>query len=137
MALAIYSAGVICWRGIFRFAGHTVPKEEISWKPLNAKPEWVAELHGFEWLRDLRSVGGDRARRMAREMMSSWLDIYQKPEELIWRADVMGVRLTSWISFHDFFCASADDAFRASYFSECRPAGKIFISFITWNVAGI
>lgn len=123
--------------GIFRFAGHTVPKEEISWKPLSAKPEWVAELHGFEWLRDLRSVGGDRARRMARELMASWLEVYQKPDDLIWRADVMGVRLTSWISFHDFFCASADDTFRAQYFTSIARQARYLSRMLPGNITGI
>lgn len=110
--------------GVFRFAGQTVEKDHLSWKPRDAKPEWVAALHGFEWLRDLRSVGGDRARRMAREMVASWLDVYQKPDDAAWRADVMGVRLTSWISFHELFCASANDDFRRTYFASLVRQAK-------------
>ncbi len=123
--------------GIFRFAGQTIAKENLSWKPLDAKPEWVAELHGFEWLRDLRSVGGDRARRMAREMVSSWLDIYQKPESTAWAPAVTGVRLASWISFHDFFCASADDAFRRQYFSSLARQARYLAKALPGNLSGI
>ncbi len=109
--------------GIFRFAGQTISKDDLSWEPLGAKPEWLAELHGFEWLRDLRSVGGDRARRMAREMAGNWMMRYDKPHELAWRPDVTGARIAAWISFHDFFCASADDEFRKNYFTSlCKQA---------------
>ncbi len=109
--------------GIFRFAGQTIAKDDLSWEPACAKPEWVAELHGFEWLRDLRSVGGDRARRMAREMVSNWMEKYQKPHDIAWRPDVIGQRIAAWISFHDFFCAAADDNFRREYFTSlCKQA---------------
>jgi uncharacterized heparinase superfamily protein len=104
--------------GAFRFAGQTLEKDHLSWEPETAHPEWIAALHGFEWLRDLRSVGGGKARRMAREMVAIWIEQYPKFHETAWRADIMGLRLTSWIAFYDFFCASADDAFRKSYFSS-------------------
>ena len=123
--------------GIFRFAGQTVEKENLSWKPLDAKPEWVASLHGFEWLRDLRSAGGDRARRMAREMVTNWLDVYQKPDDIVWRADVIGVRLTSWISFHDFFCAAAGDEFRKAYFTSLIKQAKYLSRALPGDLAGI
>ena len=109
--------------GVFRFAGQTISKDELSWHPQGARPEWTAELHGFEWLRDLRSVGGDRARRMAREMAGNWITRHDKPEGIAWRPDVTGARIAAWISFHDFFCASADDEFRKSYFTSlCKQA---------------
>ena len=109
--------------GVFRFAGQTISKDDLSWEPQGAKPEWVAELHGFEWLRDLRSVGGDRARRMAREMAGNWMTRYDKPHDVAWRPDVTGARLAAWISFHDFFCSSADDDFRKNYFTSlCKQA---------------
>lgn len=110
--------------GTFCFAGQTVEKEDLSWEPAGASAEWLAALHGFEWLRDLRSVGGEKARRMAREMAALWLARYRKYDETAWRADIMGARLKSWISFHDFFCATADDAFRADYFSSLVQQAK-------------
>lgn len=123
--------------GIFRFAGQTIEKHQLSWEPEMAYPEWISELHGFEWLRDLRSVSGDRARRMAREMVSLWLVQYKKPHDVAWRADVMGTRLTSWISFHDFFCATADDDFRQSYFSSLVRQAKYLSRVLPGNLTGI
>ena len=123
--------------GIFRFAGKTIEKEHLSWEPENAHSEWISELHGFEWLRDLRSVGGEKARRMAREMVSFWLSRYPKFDEITWRADIIGARLTSWISFHDFFCASADDAFRKNYFSSLISQARYLSHALPGNLTGL
>jgi len=123
--------------GVFSFVGQTIVKEELSWHPEKASPEWVAELHGFEWLRDLRSVGGERARRMAREMVAGWLRDYKEYNEITWRADIMGVRLKSWISFHDFFCASAGDEFRSEYFSSLARQAKHLSRAVNGSIYGI
>lgn len=124
--------------GAFRFAGQTVSKEDLSWHPVNAKEEWLAELHGFEWLRDLRSAGGDRARRMARDMAANWLFRFRKPEESIaWRPDVVGARLAAWISFHDFFCASADEAFRHDYFSSLVRQARFLEKALPAGLCGL
>ena len=123
--------------GVFRFAGQTIKKDHLSWEPEGAPSEWIAELNGFEWLRDLRSVGGEKARRMAREMVSLWLAQYPKFNEATWRADITGARLTSWISFHDFFCASADDAFRKSYFSSLIAQARHLSRALPGDLTGL
>lgn len=123
--------------GIFHFAGQTISKEELSWQPEKASPEWIAELHSFEWLRNLRSVGGERARRMAREMVATWMDEYPSYHEMTWRADILGMRLKSWISFHDFFCASADEKFRKDYFASLLRQTKHLARTLPGNTAGI
>jgi uncharacterized heparinase superfamily protein len=123
--------------GVFRFAGQTIARDDLSWEPEGAKPEWAAELHGFEWLRDLRSVGGDRARRMAREMAGSWMDRFDKPHPLAWRPDVAGARLSAWISFHDFFCAAADDGFRKAYFTSLVRQARHLAKALPGTLSGI
>ncbi len=123
--------------GIFRFGGQTIARDSLSWEPLGAKPEWLYDLHSFEFLRDLRSVGGDRARRMAREMVASWLDHYVKLSGPTARPDIIGVRLSSWMSFHDFFCASADDTFRESYFISLVRQAKYLQRVLPGHLTGI
>jgi uncharacterized heparinase superfamily protein len=124
--------------GVFRFAGQTLEKEDLSWQPEGAKPEWVSALHGFEWLRDLRSAGGDRARRMARDMVANWLFRFRKPDDATaWQPDVTGLRLSSWISFHDFFCASADDEFRKDYFTSLVRQSRFLARALPGGLSGI
>lgn len=122
---------------IFRFAGQTIEKEDLSWEPAHACPEWVSELHSFEWLRDLRSAGGDRARRMAREMAASWMEMYPKPHDIAWRPDITGLRIAAWISFHDFFCASAGDKFREEYFTSLTRQARHLARALPGNLSGI
>ena len=123
--------------GIFRFAGQTIEKANLSWEPEAAQPEWIAALNGFEWLRDLRSAGGERARRMAREMVALWIDRYPKYDETTWRADIMGARLTAWIAFHDFFCASADETFRKNYFSSLSRQARHLSKVLPGKLTGM
>lgn len=124
--------------GTFRFAGQSIERSQLCWQPQDAKPEWLAELHGFEWLRDLRSVGGDRARRMAREMVTYWMEHHEKrPGGLPWRADVTGVRIAAWMSFHDFFCASADDDFRHAWFTSLAKQSRQLARSLPGNLSGI
>lgn len=123
--------------GIFHFAGQTIAKEELSWQPEKASPEWLTELHSFEWLRNLRSVGGERARRMAREMVATWIAEYPSYHEMAWREDIIGMRLKSWISFHDFFCASADDQFRKDYFASLLRQTKHLARSLPGTATGI
>lgn len=123
--------------GVFRFAGQVIARDSLSWEPLGAKPEWLYDLHSFEFLRDLRSVGGDRARRMSREMVASWLNHYVKMSGPTARPDIIGQRLSSWISFHDFFCASADDHFRESYFASLLRQAKYLQRVLPGHLTGI
>ncbi len=102
----------------FPFGGMTINSETPPWLPPGASTEFLSSLHGFEWLRDLRAVGGDAARRQARHLISDWMGRFGLWQEDSWRADVLGARLASWITFHDFFCASADDRYRLKVFDS-------------------
>ncbi|MGQ9366550.1 heparinase II/III family protein [Azospirillum sp. ST 5-10] len=107
--------------GVYRFAGHTEtggPAGEPVWLPAGAGRRWIAGLHGFEWLRDLRAVGGDAARRRARALVSSWLDDNAAWNAQSWAPPVLAARIANWIGLHDFYCASADDDFRARVFDS-------------------
>ncbi len=104
--------------GLYRFGGQTLRAEQPPWQPLGLGEDFVAEWNGFAWLRDLRAAGGDKARRLARRLVSSWLDRQDRWHKLIWRQDVLGQRIASWIATHDFFCGSAEDEFRERVFAS-------------------
>lgn len=104
-------------RSLMQLASETSTAQDW-WEPDGADEERLLQLHSFSWLRDLRAVGGDRARRLARDIVTNWIDHYGRWHEFSWRADVLGARLSMWISFHDFFCVSADDAFQEAFFAS-------------------
>ena len=90
----------------------------------DAGAEWPVTLQSFDRLRDLRSVGGDAARRRARELIDDWIAAFGEWHELAWRADVVGRRVFAWLAQYEFFCASADDDFRTRYFAAVTRQAK-------------
>jgi uncharacterized heparinase superfamily protein len=82
---------------------------ENYWEPMGVSESWLSAMHGFEWLRDLRALGGDAARRQAREMILSWVQRYHHWDGFAWRGDVTGRRIANWIALYDFYGSSADD----------------------------
>ncbi len=110
--------------GEFSFIGETVSGGLQAWRPGGMSEAWLAELHGFDWLRDLRALGGDNARRQARHLVGDWLVRQSNWHEVAWRPDVLGSRLFAWLGQHDFFCASADDTYRRNYLTSLARQAK-------------
>jgi uncharacterized heparinase superfamily protein len=105
--------------GVYRLGGQTYEAAAAApWEPFGAGPAFTEALHGFEWLRDLRAAGGDQARRQARRLIDHWIERYDRWHPLMWRPDILGLRIASWLGAHDFFCASADDDFRIRVFAS-------------------
>ena len=126
---------------VYTLAGHTVKTPSRLWSPSGAAPDWLAALHGFEWLADLRSVGGDAARRRARDLVGDWLLMHQRWDPVAWAPEVTGRRLVSWLGQYDFFAASAEIEFRhqvleslarqAKHLDHALPAGLAGTAAIT------
>jgi uncharacterized heparinase superfamily protein len=102
--------------GRFQLGGHALEGDPAPWEPFGAAPSFLEALHAFDWLRDLRAAGGDQARRQTRRLVADWIDRYDRWHPLIWRADLLGLRIANWLGAHDFYCASADDTFRRRVF---------------------
>lgn len=60
-----------------------------------------------DWLRDLRSVGSDQARRRAIALIDEWLVEQESWDEESWSPEVLGARLSNWIAFYDFYAPQA------------------------------
>ncbi|MCB9980629.1 MAG: heparinase II/III family protein, partial [Rhodospirillales bacterium] len=82
------------------------------WKPKDTPAYWLDNLHKFEWLRDLRALGGDDARFSARAYLSDWLRRYNRWDEDVWSAARLGKRLSLWLALYDFYGESADESFQ-------------------------
>lgn len=76
------------------------------------------QLHTFDWIRDLRAVGDNASRRLTRQLILAWISRNQNWRLSSWRPEIIGRRLANWISLYDFFCSSADDAFRDIFFKS-------------------
>ncbi len=120
--------------GRYAFAGQVLENPKPLWRPRDASRTWRAALHGFAWLRDLRAVGGDAARRAAHDLVIGWIDHNAKTwDSLAWSPAVIGRRLSHWLTHYEFFAASAavedrnrllyEIARQARHLARVLPAG--------------
>lgn len=86
------------------------------WFPDHLSQSALADLHSFDWLRNLRSLGDNAARRVARQLILDWISKTQNWKTIAWRPDIVGHRLSNWVALYEFFCASADQSFRQYFF---------------------
>jgi uncharacterized heparinase superfamily protein len=98
--------------GQFHFAAWEAAAGEDIWTPPGAPPEWLAAMHGFVWLRDLTMLGGDEARKLARDLAADWIERNGRWSLPAWRSDVAAARIVAWLSHYDTFFASGEDDFR-------------------------
>ena len=94
--------------GTFTLFHQRVKLGKEPWStPLN-DPEQLADLHGFSWLTDLYAVGTVEAREEAGQLLCGWVEHNQKWQDLSWRPDILGERLSSWLYCFEFISAKDD-----------------------------
>ena len=76
-------------------AQQTMHCADPDWAPAGASRNWQYAMHSFAWLRDLKVLGGDHARRQARKWVGSWVEKYRHWDAIAWDPVVMGQRLTA------------------------------------------
>ncbi|MBT3237642.1 MAG: hypothetical protein HOL37_09500 [Rhodospirillaceae bacterium] len=128
-AIGDAAAGRAILAGDFMLARHRVrldlPEKEDSFFP--AIPDFVLEapdqsaaLHGFSWLNHLVALGNAEALLRSRTLIRGWIETYDKWQDMAWRPDVVGERLTSWINGIRFICPDDSEMRRAVLESAMR-----------------
>lgn len=107
------------------------------WEPVGVSENWLAHMHGFSWLRDLRAVGGDQARQQARSMIESWIKRHQRWSRIAWRPDLTGRRIANWISLYNFYGASAHEEFQAQLFESLTRQARHLSRALPGAVSGV
>jgi len=103
--------------GTFPLAHEVLSAEgELIWDKQGASREWRDALHSFQWLSDLRTLGGGAARRRARELVAGWCRRHRWWQAGTWDPGVLARRVAAWLGHYEFFGASADDDLRARFF---------------------
>jgi uncharacterized heparinase superfamily protein len=105
-------------KGEYPVEGTARPLEPSSWGGADASPVWASAAHGFLWLRDLRAVGSDAARMKARALATAWIAGAGRGSAVAQRADVLGNRVSAFLSHWDFLAESAEESFRASVMAQ-------------------
>lgn len=91
--------------------------ESIWVKRKDSVAHWRAQ-QSFDWLRDLKALGGDIGRKQARSMILGWVERDGKWSPESWNAGLTGQRLSNWIGLYEFFGASADEHFQHQFFDS-------------------
>ncbi|SMF74862.1 Uncharacterized conserved protein, heparinase superfamily [Tistlia consotensis] len=128
--------GLALLGGLYRFAGQSLQAPAPLWQPAEASQAWLAELHAFAWLRDLRAAGSDAARRRARELTQDWLDRHARWSEPAWAPLTLARRLTHWLGQWDFLAASAEHDFRQAVLASATAQGAHLAHSLPAGLAG-
>ena len=104
--------------GLYEFGGQAVRAAEIGergdtpWRHRDAGDYWLVELHGFDWLRDLRAAGTGLAAERGRTMVLDWLQQHRSLDNTAaWTPEVIGRRISAWLAHGEFLSQGADDEF--------------------------
>ena len=117
-------AGTEIIQNQMRFAGHLQNFERPDWNPHGVSTGFYRALHSFNWLYDLRALGGDVGRRQARHLVRSWIEQCGTWHPDAWEPGLTGQRISVWLGLYDFFCATADDGFKAMVIDNIRRQAR-------------
>lgn len=93
--------------------GYRVPLDFDKWymlPPYHNTP-FFDKLHSFDFLCELKSLGGEAGRKNTRSITQGWLDNFQNYHHILWRTDLAAVRMVNWLIAYDYAFASAQDDF--------------------------
>ena len=98
--------------GRFVFAGQAVDTGDIS--PFSIIPpsrDWARQLHGFGWLRHLRSRGGSNSAFPVHRLIEEWLQNPGEGVDQAWAPAVVARRIMSFLSQSNLILRDADHEF--------------------------
>jgi uncharacterized heparinase superfamily protein len=123
--------------GIFTLEGDRLELHNANWNPDGVDDTWIKYIHGFEWIRDLKALGGDKGRMAARAMLENWMMQHPHPDEINWRPDILGLRLSNWLSSFPFFGESATPEFQEQFYISLARQVRYLSRNTPGNLSGI
>ncbi len=106
------------FQGRYNFAGEEIhaPHKPL-WEPNGVGPWWIAEMHGFSWLRHFKAREGRTSRQYARSLIKDWIKSgNNKYNPVSWKIDILGKRISAWISYSDMIKEDADSKFLENFY---------------------
>ncbi len=99
--------------GRFPFGGAYIDTEGASPFQIPAPtPGFMAELHGFGWLRHMRAANHDLAAANARSLVDDWITAHGRQlNSEAFRPDILSTRLIAWFSHSPVVLRGADHGF--------------------------
>ena len=66
----------------------------------------------FEWVKDVRALGTNKARIFLRDNIREWMKFRNKWDSFSWRTDILSKRISFLMSNMSFFYNTADEDFQ-------------------------
>jgi uncharacterized heparinase superfamily protein len=104
--------------GCFDLDGVLLEQQHPNWDPIGLEEKHLYRLNNFDWLRDLKTLGGEQSRLRGRQLIAHWITHNRTPNARTWSTEIMAMRIYNWIAFYNFFCSSAGDDFREMFFES-------------------
>jgi uncharacterized heparinase superfamily protein len=104
--------------GCFDLDGVLLEQTPANWAPAGLDEKHIYRLNNFDWLRDLKTLGGEQARQKGRQLITHWILNNRGAQSKAWTPAILAMRIYNWIAFYNFFCESAPDEFRDLYFES-------------------
>lgn len=102
------------FHGDYAFADAVVSvRDTPPWRIEPPSEAWLAELHGFSWLRHFTAQGGPAAKSHVQGFVKNWLDDFAVWHEFAWRPDILARRLIAWSCAGPMLVASNDLIYRS------------------------
>jgi len=125
------------FHGNYVFGGEEVRSpNRPPWMPVGVSENWLANLHGFEWLRDLSGHGGEAAQRLARALTIDWMEVCGQWKPVLWRADVLGKRLAALLTHAPFLVGDSADDFAKTFYQSLAKQARHLARVIDQDVTG-
>jgi uncharacterized heparinase superfamily protein len=110
--------------GYLDINGHRVTLDSDQWfiGTNTQNTPFFDKLHGFDFLSELKSLGGDAGRKTARIITTAWLEKFQNFNRIAWDIPYTSTRLVNWMVAYPFAFETAEDDFidnfQVSFFKQ-------------------
>jgi len=122
--------------GRFHLLGRMLADPEPPFHPPGAEAAWLEALNGFGWLVDLRALGGDQARRRARDLVALWIEQESRWTPAAWAPATVGRRLSAWLGHYEFYAVSAEVPFRQALLASIARQARLLSRLLPAGLAG-
>jgi uncharacterized heparinase superfamily protein len=72
---------------------------------------YFTKIHQFDFLSDLKALGGDIGRKTARLLTQAWMDDFEKYHHATWSPTITAHRLVNWMTVYPYAFETATDEF--------------------------
>lgn len=89
--------------GYINFYGESSDFKNNIWEKNKASEFWNNQLHSFEWIRDIKAVGTNKARIFLRDNLLEWLKKNKDWDSFSWKIPVLSKRIINCLTNLLFF----------------------------------